>query len=270
MTTSHHPQSQPHPDLAGARQKGIGVIGLGVMGAPIAAHILRAGLPVHVTARRRESAIALVQAGATWHPNPRALAAHCGVVILMVPDLPQVEDVLDGPDSLVAGVTTDLLVVVSSTVSPEGVRRLDERLRASTDGMVHVIDAPVSGGQEGAEAGSLVVMVGGAHGDVEVAKPVLSTFGSVAHLGPLGAGQVAKACNQMIVAATVLALGEAAVVAERAGLDVAAMFDLLAGGFAGSRILDVKKDRFARHDHSPQERPASWSRTWDSPATKPV
>ncbi len=116
---------------------------------------------------------------------------------------------------------------------------------------MRVVDAPVSGGDEGATVGTLAVMVGGAPEDVAVALPVLAATGTAVHLGPLGAGQVAKACNQMVVAATLVALSEAAVVAERAGLDVAAMFDLLAGGYAGSRVLEVKKRRFATHDHSP-------------------
>lgn len=226
-------------------------MGLGVMGAPMAGHILGAGLPVHVTARRPASASDLLSLGATWHPSTRSLAGECGVVVLMVPDLPDVENVLEGEDGLLAGVRAPMLVVISSTVSPEEIRQLAERVDARTGGLVHLVDAPVSGGQEGAEAGTLAIMVGGSSDDVAVVRPVLDACGTVAHLGPLGAGQVAKACNQMIVAATVMALGEAAVVAERAGLDVAAMFDLLAGGYAGSRIMDVKKGRFAQHDHSP-------------------
>ncbi|MEO7588833.1 MAG: NAD(P)-dependent oxidoreductase [Arachnia sp.] len=234
-----------------ARPAGIGVIGLGVMGAPMAGHLLHAGFPLHVTARRLESAQTLIDDGATWHPTPRALAGQCGVVVLMVPDMPDVEAVLDGPDGLLAGVAGQLLAVICSTVSPAGVRALDARVTSATHGSVRIIDAPVSGGQEGAEAGTLAIMVGGAPAEVALAVPALAALGTVAHLGPLGAGQVAKSCNQMIVAATVMALGEASVVAERAGLDVAAMFDLLGRGYAGSQILEVKKDRFARHDHSP-------------------
>ena len=221
------------------------------MGAPMAGHILRVGLPVHVNARRPESAKDLVAAGATWQPTARELAQHCGTVILMVPDLPEVKEVLEGEDGLLAGVSAPLLLVIASTASPEGVRRLDEEMRFRTDGLVHVVDAPVSGGQEGAESATLAIMAGGSPDDVAFAEEALSATGTVVHLGPIGSGQVAKACNQMIVAATVMALGEASVVAERAGLDVGKMFDLLAGGYAGSRILDLKKERFAHHDHSP-------------------
>jgi 2-hydroxy-3-oxopropionate reductase len=143
------------------------------------------------------------------------------------------------------------VLCVSSTVSPDAVRELDQQVRDATGGLLHVVDAPVSGGEEGAVAGTLSVMVGGAPDDVARVLEVYRAVGTPVHLGPLGAGQVAKACNQIIVAAQVLALGEAAVIAERAGLDVLAMFDLLGGGYAGSRILEVKKRRFAEHDHRP-------------------
>lgn len=251
MTTTERATEPSPSDARLERPSGVGVIGLGVMGAPMAGHALRAGHSVHVTARRRESAAPVVGLGATWQETPRELAKSCGIVILMVPDLPDVSDILTGPNGLLAGVEAPLLVVVSSTVSPEGIRELGKQLRASADGLVNLIDAPVSGGQEGAEAGTLAIMVGGADDDVAVAHGVLSAMGTVAHLGPLGSGQVAKACNQMMVAATVMALGEVSVVAERAGLDLDKLFGLLAGGYAGSRILDVKKDRLVQHDHSP-------------------
>jgi 2-hydroxy-3-oxopropionate reductase len=229
----------------------VGFVGLGVMGAPMARSMLRAGFAVHVTARRQASADTLVAEGAVWHHHARTLAAHVDVVVFMVPDLPDVQAVLDGPDGLLAGVTRRTVVVVSSTVSPLGMRELDTWANRATGGLVTVVDAPVSGGEEGAVAGTLSVMMGGRPEDVAIAEPALAATGRTVHLGPLGAGQVAKACNQMIVAATVLALGEASVVAERAGLHVAALFDLLGGGFAGSRLLEVKKHRFAAHDHSP-------------------
>lgn len=232
----------------------VGVIGLGVMGRPMALHLLRRlppGASVHVTARRPESAAAVLDAGARWHPTAREVAAAADVVLLMVPDVPAVRAVLDGPEGLLAGVDRPTVVCVSSTVSADAVRELDHGARAATGGLAHVVDAPVSGGEEGAVAGTLSVMVGGAPDDVARVLDVLRAVGTPVHLGPLGAGQVAKACNQIIVAAQVLALGEAAVIAERAGLDVLTMFDLLGGGYAGSRVLEVKKRRFAEHDHRP-------------------
>lgn len=232
----------------------IGFIGLGVMGAPMAGHILDAlppGSRLHVAARRRAAAEPLLAAGALWHDTAREVAAASTVVVLMLPDLPDIQSLLDGEDGLLAGAGGPLLLVICSTVSPEGVRDLGDQLHARTGGRVRVVDAPVSGGEEGALAGTLSIMVGGDADDAALARATLAPAGNPVHLGPLGAGQIAKACNQMIVAATVLALGEASVIAERAGLDVGALFDLLGGGYAGSRILEVKKERFAAHDHSP-------------------
>lgn len=140
--------------------------------------------------------------------------------------------------------------MVSSTTSPTGLRDLAAELTQRTGGSLRVVDAPVSGGVEGAREGSLAIMVGGAAQDVDPVLPVLATMGRPVHLGPLGAGQVAKAANQVIVAAEVVALAEASLLAERAGLDVAAMFDLLGGGYAASRILEVKKQKFVDHDHT--------------------
>ena len=169
----------------------------------------------------------------------------------MLPDLPQVEEVLAGPDGILAGGFDDLLLIIASTSSPIEVRDLGQRLTRETEGRVRVIDAPVSGGREGAQAGTLSIMVGGDERDVNDAWPVLAACGNPVHLGPLGSGQVAKACNQMIVAATVLALGEAAVLADRSGLDLDELFRLLAGGYAGSRILETRGDRIVREDYSP-------------------
>ena len=232
----------------------VGVIGLGVMGRPMALNLLRrlpGGASVHVTARQPGTAAPVLEAGARWHPTARDVAAVADVVVLMVPDMPAVRAVLDGPDGLLAGISRPTVLGISSTVAPDAVRDLDRDVRDATGGMLHVVDAPVSGGEEGAVAGTLSVMVGGAPDDVARALDVYRAVGTPVHLGPLGAGQVAKACNQIIVAAQVLALGEAAVIAERAGLDVLTMFDLLGGGYAGSRLLEVKKRRFAEHDHSP-------------------
>jgi 2-hydroxy-3-oxopropionate reductase len=246
--------SRRGPDSAGATSApSVGVIGLGVMGRPMTLNVLRRrpDLAVHVTARDPRSAAAVVDGGARWHPTARDVATAADVVVVVVPDMPAIHDVLAGPDGLLAGVSRPTVLCLSSTVSPDAVRRLDEEVREATAGLLHVVDAPVSGGEEGAVAGTLSVMVGGADDDVARVLGVYRAVGTPVHLGPLGAGQVAKACNQIIVAAQVLALGEAAVIAERAGLDVGQMFDLLGGGYAGSRILEVKKRRFAEHDHSP-------------------
>ena len=233
----------------------VGFIGLGVMGRPMALNILRAaeasGLSLTVTARRRESVDDVIAAGAHWADSAREVASASDVIVMMLPDLPEAEAVLDGPDGLLAGVDGPLVLCIGSTSSPDGVRELGTRLRESSGGRVRVLDTPVSGGEDGAIGGTLSVMVGGSPEDFATARPVLETVGHPVLLGPLGAGEVAKACNQMVVAATVLAWGEACVIAERSGLDVGALLDLLAGGYAGSRVLETRKARFVDKDYRP-------------------
>jgi 2-hydroxy-3-oxopropionate reductase len=230
----------------------VGVIGLGAMGAPMAANLLRRpSTSVRISARSRDRHAGLIDAGALWYDTPASLAGGCDVVLLMLPDLPEVEAVLSGPDGVLAAEPDDLLLIISSTSSPTGVRDLASRLAEQTRGAVRVVDAPVSGGVDGAVAGTLSIMVGGSDADAAAALPVLAACGTPVHLGPLGAGQVAKACNQLIVAATVVALGEAAVLADRSGLDLASLFDLLAGGYAGSRILATRGERIVTQDYTP-------------------
>lgn len=229
----------------------IGFLGLGVMGAPMAHHVLASGRPVSVHSRRRESAKSLEEHGAAWAPTPRALAANSDMVVYVVPSIAEVRATLEGPEGLLAGADHALLLAVSSTTSAQDVRSLDSEVGARSKGLVRVVDAPVSGGEEGAKAGALAVMVGGPAAAAADVVEVLGACGRASHLGPLGAGQIAKACNQLIVAAEVVANAEAAVIAERSGMDVAALFDLLREGYAGSRIMDVKAPRFINHDHSP-------------------
>ena len=228
-----------------------GMIGLGTMGAPMAHNLLARGGSAVIWHRTRARAEALVESGAQWAETPRQLAEQSRIVVLMLPDLPDVEEVLGGPNGLLAGVTEPTILVISSTSSATGIRELDARLRRETGGLVHVIDAPVTGGEEGAIAGTLSILVGGEKDDVDAAWPVLETMGHPFHLGPLGSGAVAKFCNQMIVAATVTALGEAAVIGERSGLDLAALFEALGGGYAGSRVLETRKRRFIEGDYHP-------------------
>jgi 2-hydroxy-3-oxopropionate reductase len=231
----------------------VGVIGLGVMGRPMAANILSKspGVTVRVSARRPEVAEELVAAGAEWHETSASLADGADLIVLMLPDLPEVEAVLYGEDGILAGNHGDLILVICSTSSPTGVRALAARLHEDSLGRIRVVDAPVSGGEEGATAGTLSIMVGGDAEPVAAATSVLAACGRPVHLGPLGAGQVAKACNQMIVAATVLALGEAAVLADRSGIDVGQLFELFGGGYAASRILETRGPRMVAEDYTP-------------------
>jgi 2-hydroxy-3-oxopropionate reductase len=231
----------------------VGVVGLGVMGAPMTRNLM-AAVPeavVSVYGRTPARLTGFVEAGAVAAPSPRALAEAADVVLVMLPDLPQLEELLDGPDGLLAGVVAPTVLVVSSTVSPSRLRELAERVGERSGGLLHVVDAPVSGGEDGAVAGTLSIMVGGDVDDCARVEPVLATMGTPVRLGPLGAGQTAKACNQMIVASTILALGEAAVIAERSGLDLEVLFDLLGGGYAGSRMLESRKRRLVEKDYRP-------------------
>ncbi len=227
------------------------LIGLGVMGQPMAGHLLRSLGRLTVNSRRRISAAELESAGATWAATPREAAAAATEIVVVVPTIADIRDLLDGVDGLLAGLREPSRLIVCSTTSSQEVRDLQADLDVRAPGLVSVVDAPVSGGEEGARAGSLSIMVGGEPGPAARTVSLLSACGRAVHLGPLGAGQVAKACNQLIVAATVTACAEAAVIAERAGLDIGALFDLLGGGYAGSRIMQVKGPRFAAHDHSP-------------------
>jgi len=227
------------------------MIGLGNMGTPMAVNLL-AAFPgsLTVTARSRDRAAPVLTAGASWADTPGDVAQASDVVILMVPDLPQVDELLFGEGGMAEAPTT-CVVVVCSSVSPTGIRSTDERLRRQTDGRMRIVDAPVSGGTEGAAAATLSIMVGGADADVSLVVPVLSACGTPVHLGPLGSGDIAKACNQLIVAATMAAISEASVIAERSGLDLDALLTLLQGGYAGSRVLETKKNRLVERDYSP-------------------
>lgn len=226
----------------------LGMIGTGAMGTPMAHHLIsaRGRLAIWSRAPRPD----LVDVGARAAGTPRELAAQSDAVLVMLPDLPDLEKLLDGDDGLLAG-AGDLLLLIGSTSSPTGVRAIAERLHRQSGGRVRVVDCPVSGGVDGASAGTLSIMLGGTDADAALAAQILSPCGTPVHLGPLGAGEVAKACNQLVVAATIVALGEATELAARSGLDLDALWSLLAGGYAGSNLLASRKDRLVAGDDSP-------------------
>lgn len=231
----------------------IGFIGLGTMGAPMASLIQAArpsGSPVVVHARRQESAADLLADGALWAHSPAELARQVDVIITMLPDLPELREQLEGEQGILAGATGPLTVVACSTSSPARTRELGAEIAHRSGGMVRLVDAPVSGGVEGAAQGSLSIFIGGDEDAAAEAASALAPCGEPVRLGPLGSGQVAKAANQLIVAATMGALGEALVMAERSGLDLATLVPLLAGGYAGSRLLDLKGPRFVERDYA--------------------
>lgn len=219
------------------------------MGKPMARNLLRAGYPVTVHNRSRPPVDELVAEGAADGGSPRGVAEQSEVVITMLPDTPDVEQVTFGPQGLVEGLRPGSVLVDMSTISPVATRSIAARLRERG---VEMLDAPVSGGQRGAEEGTLSIMVGGDPQTFERVRPLFQALGkSVVHVGPVGAGQVCKACNQVVVALTLQAVAEALVLAERNGVDPARVRQALLGGFAGSRILEVHGQRMLEGNYQP-------------------
>jgi 2-hydroxy-3-oxopropionate reductase len=214
----------------------IGFIGLGIMGSPMAANLVKAGFDVAGHTRSRAGLDRLAAAGGRPVGGIAAAVAEADVVITMLPDSPDVEQVVLGPDGILAHARAGTLLIDMSTVRPRTARAVASA--AATRG-VRPLDAPVSGGEQGAVEGTLSIMVGGAAADAEAARPVLEALGStIVHVGPAGAGQTVKAANQLVVAGTIQLVAEAIVLLEAAGVDAEAGLRLLAGGLAGSTVLD--------------------------------
>ncbi len=219
----------------------VGFVGLGTMGAAMAANLARAGFPLTVWNRTPGRAGPLLALGAVEAHSPREVASASDVVVTCVTDSPQVAEVLFGPDGLAEGLVPGSLLIDCSTISPASARGIGTRLK---DRGVAMLDAPVSGGSEGAVAGTLTIMVGGEPTDVERAHDVLHAMGrSVTHLGPIGSGQVAKAVNQVILCGTYLGVAEGIVLALKAGIDVERVLTALAGGAAGSWVRQNRSGR---------------------------
>jgi 2-hydroxy-3-oxopropionate reductase len=219
----------------------VGFIGLGIMGRPMARNLLAAGFDLTVHSRSAGPVDELVQAGASRASSPTEVAAASDVTITMLPDTSDVELVIAGPDGVAAGVAPGSLVIDMSTIDPEPTRTLAASL-AERD--VAMLDAPVSGGERGAIDAALSIMVGGDAAAFARARPVFEALAkTVVHVGPSGAGQVCKACNQLVVAATIEAVAEALALAERSGVDASKVREALLGGFAGSKILEVHGQR---------------------------
>lgn len=224
----------------------VGFVGLGVMGAPMARHLLAAGHDIAVWARRPESAAPLAQAGATVCDTPAVLAARSDVVISIVTGSSDVEAIAFGERGLAAGFRAGAIHVDMSTIAPATARALAARYAQQGVGW---LDAPVSGGAQGAIDGTLAIMAGGEAGTLEAVRPLLDAMGArIVHIGPAGAGQVAKACNQMIMVSAIQACAEAMHLAATHGLDLAAVRSALAAGSAGSRVLDVMGERMVTRD----------------------
>ncbi|MFJ2618513.1 NAD(P)-dependent oxidoreductase [Glutamicibacter sp. NPDC087344] len=216
----------------------VGMIGLGKMGRPMARRLAVGGQHVVLTSTRGKQQVltdlaadsSLSTGSFEWADSAAELAATCHEIVLMLPDLPQIINYLEAPDGLLTGLerrpanSPPLLLIIGATCSAVGVKNLATELEGRFGGRVVLVDAPVSGGEDGAIQGSLSIMLGGDHDACVRARAVLAPCGTPVRLGELGAGQVAKACNQLVVGATMFALGEASVLAERSGLDLAAMW----------------------------------------------
>jgi 2-hydroxy-3-oxopropionate reductase len=227
----------------------VGFIGLGIMGKPMAKNLMEAGYELVVHNRSPEKAEELAAEGATAAGSPREVAEGCDVVITMLPDSPQVEEVLAGESGVFEGVREGALIVDMSTISPV----VTESLAASAkEKGASLLDAPVSGGDVGAIEGTLSIMVGGEEADFERAKPLFDVMGkTVTHVGPTGAGQVTKAANQIVVALTIEAVSEALVLGSKGGVSPEKILDVLGGGLAGNKVMEVKREKFLSHTFDP-------------------
>jgi 2-hydroxy-3-oxopropionate reductase len=216
----------------------IGFIGLGVMGRPMAEHLVRAGHQVTVHNRSEEPVRALVSAGAKAGGSAAGATAGADVVITMVPDSPDVEEVVLGENGVLSAARDRLLLIDMSTIRPDTARLVGEAAQARG---VRFLDAPVSGGEAGAKEATLSIMVGGAAEDFDAALPVLELLGqTIVHVGPVGSGQTVKAANQLIVAGVIELVSEAIVLLEAHRVEMEPAIKVLAGGLAGNQILERK------------------------------
>lgn len=227
----------------------VGFIGLGIMGKPMSLNILRAGFPLVVHNRSRGAVEEVVASGAEDGRSPRGVAQRAEIILTCLPDSPEVQSVMEGPNGVFEGISPGKVIVDMSTIAPMVARDLAakaEKLEAE------MLDAPVSGGEIGARQGTLSIMVGGKPEVFERVLPVFQAMGkNIVRIGDAGAGQVAKACNQIIVALTIEAIGEALVLAAKAGVDPARVREALLGGFAQSRVLDVHGQRILDRNFRP-------------------
>ncbi len=227
----------------------IGFIGLGIMGAPMAGHLLAAGHEVFASLHVNPARPELLEAGLEIVDSPRAAAEAGEVVVVMVPDTPQVEEVLFAPGGVAEGLSPGKLVIDMSSISPIATRDFAARVREKGCGY---LDAPVSGGEVGAKAASLTIMVGGPEDEFERARPLFELMGkNITLVGENGVGQTVKVANQIVVALTIEAVGEALVFASKAGADPAKVRQALMGGLAQSRILEVHGQRMIERTFDP-------------------
>jgi 2-hydroxy-3-oxopropionate reductase len=225
----------------------VGFIGLGIMGKPMAENLIEAGYDLVAYNRTREKAEELD--GATVAETPKGVAEQSDVIITMLPDSPQVEEVLTGEDGVLEGVEEGALIVDMSTISPVVTEELAKKAEEKGASM---LDAPVSGGDVGAINGTLSIMVGGGEEDFERALPLFEVMGeTVTHVGSVGTGQVVKAANQIVVALTIEAVSEALVLGSKGGVPPEKILDVLGGGLAGNKVMEVKREKMLEHSFDP-------------------
>ncbi len=219
------------------------------MGAAMASNLLEAGHELVVHNRTRTKAEQLVPYGALVADSPREVAEASDIIITMLPGPPEVEEVVAGEDGLLEGTREGSLIVDMSTSSPILAREL---ACTATESSVGMLDAPVSGGDVGARDGTLSIMVGGEDDDFEKARPLFEVMGeTVVHVGGAGAGQVVKACNQIVVALVIEAVAEAMVLGSKAGVAPDRVVEVLSGGLAANKVLEVKGEKFLSHEFTP-------------------
>jgi 2-hydroxy-3-oxopropionate reductase len=228
----------------------VGFIGLGIMGKPMATNLMEAGYELVLYNRTLEKAEELAEDGAAEvAANPREVAENSEIIVTMLPDSPDVRNVVAGEDGVLEGIREGVLVVDMSTISPVVTEELAARVRERGASM---LDAPVSGGDVGAIEGTLSIMVGGSEEDFERARPLFEVMGNtVTHVGPTGAGQVTKAANQVVVALTIEAVSEALVLGSKGGVAPEKILEVLSGGLAGNKVMEVKREKFLTHKFEP-------------------
>jgi 2-hydroxy-3-oxopropionate reductase len=227
----------------------VGFIGLGIMGMPMARNLMEAGYELVLHNRSPEKAEELGKEGATVAATPREVAEKSDVVITMLPDSPQVREVVAGENGVLEGISEGALLIDMSTISPVVTEELAEALKEKGASM---LDAPVSGGDVGAIEGTLSIMVGGEKEDFERARSLFEAMGkTITHVGPVGAGQVTKAANQVVVALTIEAVSEALVLGSAGGVSPQKILEVLSGGLAANKVMEVKREKFLSHKFEP-------------------
>lgn len=228
----------------------VGFVGLGIMGGPMARNLALAGYELVLYNRTRSKAEELAaEVGAKVAEIPKEVARSSGVIFTMLPGPPEVEEVVAGEDGLLEGAGEGSLIIDMSTSSPVLARELARIARKRGVGM---LDAPVSGGDVGAEEGTLSIMVGGDKEDFERARPLFEVMGeTVTHVGPSGTGQLVKAANQIVVALVIEAVSEALVLGSRGGVAPEKILEVLSGGLAANKVMEVKREKFLNHDFEP-------------------